>query len=137
VKPGEEKLLNAIHRIAREFPADQREALIAVLCNMPRGDWHSARKRVMDVMNIQPYQQLAAALLDRWQNLAPETSPASLCLGLSAAAYCVEQRQTSLSLELVWTGPLLMRNKGANRREWGTKGFSLSARTMASFFSGR
>jgi hypothetical protein len=71
MKPSEGKLLTAIHRIAGELPADQRDALIAALMSVPHGDWPETRKRVMEALSVQPYQVRAA-------NLHPEADMSHL-----------------------------------------------------------
>lgn len=106
MKPVDEQVMSAIHRIAQEFPGDHCEAFLGALGASQPGDWRGLRKNVTEAIAIQPYQQMAMVLLDRWRNLAPEMSPDSLCTGLNAAAYSIQKLQTSPSVELVWTGPL-------------------------------
>jgi phosphatidylserine/phosphatidylglycerophosphate/cardiolipin synthase-like enzyme len=99
------ELLEQIHDLAQEIPAQTAQALIAAIMACPANHWEETKRRTQGVTAHPRYRQKVGVLVDSWAARAPHVEPSSLALALETAAFCVDAGRRSETLELVWTGP--------------------------------
>ncbi len=101
----QQQLAQEIRRLVADLPVELVGSLAAALDEAIADDWPALRTGAMSTVAQPDVRQRLGRFLDFWQATAPGVSPASVALGLLAAAQVEEYHRDYQKLELVWTGP--------------------------------
>lgn len=100
------QLLAQIRRVALELPTPTLESIANVLSNCQRrADSDSLKGELLQRLPKASWRQAIVQLIEVWHTQAPSLDSSSLATALLTAAYCEQQNQEQLSVEIVWTGP--------------------------------
>lgn len=100
------RLLAHICKAAQELPPSILESVVGVLRTQNHSLFSEMFKgKLLQLLPHTHWRQIVTDLLKIWQAEASNVSAEAIAVALSMAAYCEEEAQKNLSLEIVWTGP--------------------------------
>jgi phosphatidylserine/phosphatidylglycerophosphate/cardiolipin synthase-like enzyme len=100
-----ESLLNQIRHLAAHLPQEKLQALAQAMQYSPL-EPSAFANTLPPILPTPSWRQMTAELLATCAKEDPALSLTTIAAMLSTAAYCQQQLQRELSLELLWTGPL-------------------------------
>lgn len=99
------KIAEHIQRIASEVPQSVLLSLADGIHRLPSAVSAATIGRVLSTVAQPDYRSMVRAMLETWQDDAPEIAAQSIALALHTAALCEGEHRSGVSVELVWTGP--------------------------------
>lgn len=100
------QLLAQIRQVALELPPPTLELVADFLSShQDRRFCDFSKGELLQQIPKSSWRQVIVKIIDLWQTQAPNLDGSALATALRTAAYCEQQNQEKLSVEIVWTGP--------------------------------